>query len=113
MSTVRLLESVLAASRHRGATTGCPRHRAAARRNLVLSLMGREGYVSPELAVRARAEPLRLAPAEWRPVRGSESYAMDPVRAVVDSILGDAAGTAGDLVVHTTLDASAQRASSA
>jgi 1A family penicillin-binding protein len=108
-----LAESATLAGLAKGPSIYAPRRhpeRAVARRDLVLSLMVREGYVSPAVAARARAEPLRLAPAEWRPVRGEESYALDPVRAVVDSILGDAAGTAGDLVVHTTLDASAQRA---
>ena len=71
--------------------------------------MAQEGYVTPAVAARARAEPLRLAPAEWRPPQ-DRSYALDPVRAVIDSVLGDAAATAGDLIVHTTLDAGAQRA---
>ncbi len=83
--------------------------RARARRDLVLSLMVREGYISPELAQQARREPLRLARAEWRPAR-DRSYALDPVRAAVDSILGAAAATAGDLIVHSTIDADAQRA---
>jgi penicillin-binding protein 1A len=108
-----LAESATLAGLAKGPSIYAPRRhpdRALARRNLVLSLMVREGYVSSAMAARARAEPLRLAPAEWRPVRGTESYALDPVRAVVDSILGDAAGTAGDLVVRTTLDAGAQHA---
>lgn len=81
--------------------------RARARRDLVLSLMAREGYITPALAAQARKEPLRLARAEWRPPR-DHSYAIDPVRAAVDSLLGDDAATAGDLVVHSTIDAEAQ-----
>ena len=83
--------------------------RAQSRRDLVLSLMAREGYISPALAERARKEPLRLARAEWRPPR-DRSYALDPVRAAVDSVLGDDAATAGDLVVYSTIDAEAQHA---
>jgi penicillin-binding protein 1A len=70
--------------------------------------MEREGYLTPELAARAQVEPLRLAPTVWRPPQ-DRSFALDPVRAVVDSVLGSAAATAGDLVVHSTLDADAQR----
>jgi penicillin-binding protein 1A len=71
--------------------------------------MAREGYISPELAARTSKMPLSIARAEWRPPR-DRSYALDPVRAAVDSILGDDAATAGDLVVHSTIDAEAQRA---
>jgi 1A family penicillin-binding protein len=83
--------------------------RAEARRNLVLSLMAREGYISPGDAARTQKESLRIARAEWRPPR-ELSYALDPVRAAVDSVLGDDAAAAGDLVVYTTLDAEAQHA---
>lgn len=81
--------------------------RARARRDLVLSLMAREGYITASQAAQARKEPLRVAPAQWRPPQ-DRSYALDPVRAAVDSLLGDNAATAGDLVVHSTIDAEAQ-----
>jgi penicillin-binding protein 1A len=82
--------------------------RARARRDLVLSLMAREGYITASQAAQARNEPLRVAPAQWRPPQ-DRSYALDPVRAAVDSLLGDDAATAGDLVVHSTIDAGAQQ----
>ena len=82
--------------------------RARARRDLVLSLMAREGYITASQAAQARKEPLRVAPAQWRPPP-DRSYALDPVRAAVDSVLGDNAATAGDLVVHSTIDAEAQQ----
>jgi 1A family penicillin-binding protein len=107
-----LAEAATLAGLAKGPSVYAPRRhpeRAIARRNLVLSLMVREGYASSEGATRAQSEPLRLAPAEWRPPQ-DRSYALDPVRAAVDSVLGDAAATAGDLIVHTTLDAPAQRA---
>jgi 1A family penicillin-binding protein len=107
-----LAEAATLAGLAKGPSLYAPRRhpeRARARRDLVLSLMTREGYISPEIARRARAEPLRLARAEWRPPQ-DRSYALDPVRATVDSVLGGAAATAGDLVVHSTLDAEAQRA---
>jgi 1A family penicillin-binding protein len=107
-----LAESATLAGLARGPSIYAPRRhaeRAVARRNLVLGLMVREGYITPAMATRAHSEPLRLAPAEWHPTV-ERSYALDPVRAAVDSLLGDAAATAGDLVVRTTLDATAQRA---
>jgi penicillin-binding protein 1A len=96
----------------RGPSLYSPRRhpeRARARRDLALLLMARERYISEARAERARAEPLRIAPKEWRP-RREASYALDPVRELVDSVLGDDAVGLGDLVVHTTLDARAQRA---
>ncbi|MBA3346635.1 MAG: PBP1A family penicillin-binding protein [Gemmatimonadales bacterium] len=83
--------------------------RARARRDLVLRLMAREGYISADQAARTSTQPLRLSAAEWRPPQ-DRSYALDPVRAVVDSVLGDDAARFGDIVVHSTLDARAQRA---
>jgi 1A family penicillin-binding protein len=107
-----LAEAATLAGLAKGPSVYAPRRhpdRARARRNLVLSLMQREGYVTPDQAARAQAEPLRLAPAEWRPPQ-ERSFALDPVRAVVDSVLGSAAATAGDLLVYSTLDIEAQRA---
>jgi membrane carboxypeptidase/penicillin-binding protein len=95
----------------RGPSLYAPRRhpeRAKARRDLALRLMTREGYLTDARATAARSQPLRLSPNRWRP-RRETSYALDPVREFVDSVLGDAAG-AGNLVVHTTLDARAQRA---
>jgi 1A family penicillin-binding protein len=106
-----LAEAATLAGLAKGPAIYAPRRhpeRAVARRNLVLSLMVREGYATPEAARRAASEPLRLAPSEWRPPQET-SYALDPVRSAVDSLLGDAAATAGDLIVRTTLDADAQR----
>jgi penicillin-binding protein 1A len=71
--------------------------------------MAREGYLSADRAARAGRESLRLAATGWRP-RRDLSHALDPVRAAVDSILGDDIEIVGDVVVHTTLDAQAQRA---
>lgn len=108
-----LAEGATLAALARGPSYYAPRRhpeRAVARRNLVLAVMDREHYLSDSLAARARAEPLRLSPLEWRP-REDRSFALDPVRAVVDSVLGD--GQLGDLIVYTTLDGRAQRAAEA
>ena len=106
-----LSEAATLAGLAKGPSLYTPRRhpeRARARRDLVLSLMAREGYITPALAAQARKEPLRLARAEWRPPQ-DRSYVLDPIRAAVDSLLGDDAATAGDLVVHSTIDAEAQR----
>jgi penicillin-binding protein 1A len=103
-------EGATLAALARGPSVYSPRRhpdRAVARRNLVLAVMAREHYLGDSLAARIRRLPLRLAPGEWRP-REDRSFAIDPVRAVVDSVLGD--GQQGDLIVYTTLDARAQRA---
>ncbi|MGH7509552.1 MAG: transglycosylase domain-containing protein [Gemmatimonadales bacterium] len=112
VSRISVAEAATLAGLAKGPSLYTPRRhpeRALARRNLVLSLMARERYITPELARRARNQPLHLAKAEWRPPQ-DRSYALDPVRAVVDSVLGDDAATAGDLIVHSTLDAEAQQA---
>jgi penicillin-binding protein 1A len=103
-------EGATLAALARGPSVYAPRRhpdRALARRNLVLAVMEREHYLGDSLAARISRLPLRLAPGEWRP-REDRSFAIDPVRAVVDSLLGD--GQQGDLIVYTTLDARAQRA---
>jgi penicillin-binding protein 1A len=103
-------EGATLAALARGPSVYSPRRhpeRAVARRNLVLAVMAREHYLSATLADRIRREPLRLSPSEWRP-REDRSFAIDPVRAVVDSLLAD--DQLGDLIVYTTLDARAQRA---
>lgn len=107
-----VVEAAMLAGLARGPAIYSPRRhpeRALARRNLALGLMAREGFLTPEAAERARDAPLALAPTEWRP-RRERSYALDPVRELVDSVLGADAAGLGDLVVRTTLDAAAQRA---
>jgi penicillin-binding protein 1A len=84
--------------------------RALARRNLVLSLMEREGFLSTAAAARARGERLTVARTGWRPAPPNASYAMDLVRALVDSVLRAAGTPNAEVAVHTTLDPTAQRA---
>ncbi len=111
VARLSLSEAATLAGLAKGPSLYTPRRhpdRARVRRDLVLSLMAREGYITPALATRARNEPLRVARATWRPPQ-DRSYALDPVRAAVDSLLGDDAATAGDLVVHSTIDGEAQQ----
>ena len=82
--------------------------RALARRNLVLSLMVKEGYVSANRLKGLQAERLRIARDEWRPKDANDSYALDAVRAIVDSIIQGGTSDIVDLTVRTTLDRNAQ-----
>ncbi|GAC1649937.1 MAG: PBP1A family penicillin-binding protein [Gemmatimonadaceae bacterium] len=104
-------EGALLAALPKGPSAYTPRRdpaRARRRRNLVLGLMAREGYLTVGTAAAAQGEPLRLAPPELRTLRGDESFAVDAVRALVDSLLpnGD---VRGDITVFTTIDLVAQR----
>ena len=83
--------------------------RGLRRRNLVLSLMAQEGYLTRGEATTAAAQKLVIAEDEWRPDTGNEPLALDAVRVFIDSILPDALRE-GDVIVRTTLDLTAQKA---
>jgi 1A family penicillin-binding protein len=82
--------------------------RAIARRNLVLSLMVQQGYISANRLPGLQATRLRIARDEFRPTDPNDSYALDAVRAKVDSIIQGGTLDIVDLTVRTTLDKSAQ-----
>jgi penicillin-binding protein 1A len=112
VSELSIAEGAVLAALPKGPSVYTPRvnpDRARGRRDLVLTLMAREGYISAERAERARTQRLRVARDEWRP-KVARSAAIDPVRAVVDSILGDDALERGDVRVYTTIDPRAQAA---
>ena len=105
-------EGAVLAALPKGPSAYTPRDhydRALRRRNLVLSLMAHEGYITQAQAAEAQSEKLVIAEDEWRPDTGNEPLALDAVRVFIDSILPDALKE-GDVVVHTTLDLTAQRA---
>jgi len=83
-------------------------NRALQRRNLVLSLMADQGYISVAQASSASRVPLRIAENEWRPSIASEPSALDAVRALVDSVFPDVLKE-GDVNVYTTIDFNLQR----
>jgi penicillin-binding protein 1A len=110
---VTLSEAAMLAALPKGPSAYTPRRdagRARTHRNLVLGLMAREGYITAERAEEAQRSRLRIAPPAPRDPHGADSYAMDAVRLVGDSVLGESALKHGDLVVYTTLDTRAQRA---
>jgi len=82
--------------------------RALARRNLVLSLMVKEGYVSANRLPGLQAQPLQIAREEFRPKDPNDSFALDAVRNFVDSIIQGGSADIVDLTVRTTLDRNAQ-----
>ncbi|MDB4890225.1 MAG: penicillin-binding protein family [Gemmatimonadetes bacterium] len=105
-------EGAMLAALPKGPSAYTPRDhydRGLRRRNLVLSLMAQEGYISRADALHDEELPLRIAEDEWRPDQGNEPLALDAVRALIDSIRPDALKE-GDVTVYTTLDLAAQRA---
>ncbi len=80
--------------------------RARDRRNLILSLMAQQGYITRAQATQARAEPVVTAPGLGRSVVAP--YFVDAVRATAEAAGVDI--TAGGYRVFTTLEPALQRA---
>jgi penicillin-binding protein 1A len=114
VSRITLTEAAMLAALPKAPSYYTPRRnpaRALARRNLVLELMVKAGYVSPERLPGLKEARLRIAKDEWRPDTRADSYALDAVRAFADSVLGDRDNNdTRDLTIYTTLDINAQRA---
>jgi penicillin-binding protein 1A len=112
VTELTLPEAATLAALPKGPSSYNPRRnpeRARSRRNLVLALMAREGYVTEDALAAARERPLEVEERGWFP-EADATHALDPIRAAVDSVLGDRADVLGDVVVHTTIDARAQKA---
>lgn len=106
-------EGALLAALPKGPSTYTPRRnpdRALARRNLVLALMADQGFLSDNTVRRARRVAMPRPRRSWRPADPPESYALDLVRALVDSVLKATGEQGRDVVVYTTIDPIAQRA---
>ena len=106
-------EGAMLAALPKGPSSYTPkRHydRAVARRNLVLGLMRRQGYLDDASLATERARALRVQTGDWRPPQPNESFALDAVRATVDSVQRATGERASELVVYTTIDVRAQRA---
>jgi penicillin-binding protein 1A len=110
VANVSLPEAALLAAIPKGPSVYEPRDhadRARKRRDLVLSLMAEQGYISQATAQRAQSVPMRLASTEWHPSAYDQYGSVDAVRAFVDSVMPDALKD-GDIVIHTSIDARAQ-----
>ena len=111
VNKVTVAEGALLAALPKAPSKYTPRRNpglAAQRRNLVLDLMARDGYVADAAARAAEREPLRIAENEWRPSIADEPSALDAVRALVDSVMPDVLKE-GDVTIHTTIDVTLQR----
>ncbi|MFP5354698.1 MAG: transglycosylase domain-containing protein, partial [Gemmatimonadota bacterium] len=87
---VTIAEGAMLAALPKGPSVYTPRRnpaRARARRDLVLGLMREAGSLDEIGVAAARAERLAVARREWQPAQSNESFALDAVRATVDSVL--------------------------
>ena len=111
INQVTMAQAALLAALPKAPSAYTPRRhpdRALARRNLVLSLMVQQGYISANRLAGLQAEKLKIARDEYRPNDPNDSYALDAVRAIVDSIIQGGTNDIVDLTVRTTLDRNAQ-----
>lgn len=110
---VTLSEAAMLAALPRAPSAYTPRknpRRAIARRNLVLELMVRDGFVSQDRLAGLKRQRLRIVREGWYPEDQNDSHAFDLVRQVVDSVLEDGDFDVSEVTVYTTLDARAQYA---
>jgi 1A family penicillin-binding protein len=113
VNQVTLPEAAMLAALPKAPSVYTPRRnpaRAVARRNLVLGLMADQKFISPSRLPGLQAQRLRIARDEWHPVDANDSYALDAVRTIVDSVLKSGSSDIVDITVYTTLDARAQLA---
>jgi 1A family penicillin-binding protein len=111
VSHLSITEAAMLAALPKAPSTYTPRRNpslALARRNIVLGLMVREGYLSADRLPEQQAQRLHIARDEWRPIDSNDSYALDAVRTLVDSVLKSSNSDIVDITVYTTLDARAQ-----
>jgi 1A family penicillin-binding protein len=109
---LNVAEGAMLAALPKGPSVYTPRRnpdRALARRNLVLTLMREQGYLTDPVLDRARRLPLPRPRVAWKPLDIPESYAIDLVRSLVDSVLRQRGEAGTEVVVYTTLDPVAQR----
>ncbi len=88
--------------------------RARERRDVVLGVMVSAGLMDSAQAASIRGRAVRVPKREWRPDWPAHTWAVDVVRAAVDSLIKAGALPAHvatrDLTIHTTIDVRAQRA---
>jgi penicillin-binding protein 1A len=113
VSKVTIPEGAMLAALPKAPSYYTPRRnprRALTRRNLVLALMVQERFIARDRFTEFASVPLRIAKEEWRPDTRGDSFALDAVRAFVDSVLSDREEDVSDFTVYTTLDKNAQTA---
>ena len=117
MKDVTLAEAALLAGLPKAPSSYTPRRdpqRARERREVVLDVLERERVATPTEIARARNADIGDLPDEWRPQRRSDSWAVETVRAALDSLRAVGAIPAGlndgQLRVRSTFDKRAQLA---
>ncbi len=111
VSRLSLAEAATLAALPRAPSVYDPRahpERARARRDLVLSLMARQGFISAREAEKASQQRLRVSRRGWSPPE-QPSYAVAAARALVDSVMHGRPWY-GEITVRTTFDRAAQQA---
>ena len=117
VSDVTLAEAAMLAGLPKAPSAYSPRHdkhRARARRDVVLAVLDREGVANRGAIVAAHAFDVNVVAEEWNPARNSDSWALEIIRNAVDSLRAlhelPASISDANLVVHTTFDRKAQHA---
>ena len=115
VQNVTFAEAALLAGLPKAPSSYTPRNdpvRAHERRAVVLDVLEREQVATPQVIAAARVTPIRALPAEWQPSRRSDSWAVEMVRSVLDSLrrTGVIPSTLNDgqLRVRSTFDRRAQ-----
>ena len=111
VTRLNLAEAAMLAALPRAPSVFHPRQhaeKARERRNLVLALMAREGFITQEVATTTSKQRLRVASEGWTPAE-IYSYAVEAVRGLVETEVKNAPRY-GEIVVRTTFDRQAQRA---
>lgn len=114
---VNLAEAALLAGLPKAPSSYTPRNdpaKARERRAVVLDVMEREHVATPAAIAAARVASIRSLPAEWQPPRRTDSWAVEMVRGVLDSLrrtgVIPASLNDGQLRVRSTFDRRAQYA---
>ncbi|MEQ1689877.1 MAG: PBP1A family penicillin-binding protein, partial [Gemmatimonas sp.] len=114
---VTLAQAALLAGLPKAPSSYTPRRdpsRARARREIVLDVLEREHVATPAAIAAARASAVSVVRGEWQPPRRTDSWAVETVRGVLDSLRSVGAIPAslndGQLRVRSTFDRRAQYA---
>lgn len=117
ISNVTLAEAAMLAGLPKAPSSYSPRRdldKARERRDVVLAILEREKVAPRAAIIAAHAFDVRIVADEWTPQRLTDSWALEIVRASVDSLRAKGNIPAGltnaNLVVRTTFDRKAQRA---
>lgn len=114
---VTLAEAAMLAGLPKAPSSYSPRRnpeRASNRRAVVLTVLEREGVATPTAIAAARRSKIKVSANSWEPKRKTDTWAVETVRGVLDSLRSIGAIPAGlndgQLRVRSTFDKKAQSA---